>query len=113
MVVWSVLFSLGMVGYGSIPPARGSGTDMEQPVSAFSKYRPRVVVDGTWSLAFSKCRPRVVVDRAWSLAFSKCRPRVVVDRTCSLAFSKCRPRVVVDRTWSRLVSHFQSTARAW
>jgi len=49
VLVWSVLFSLGVVGFGSIPPARGSGTDMEPAVRAFSKCRPRVVVDGTWS----------------------------------------------------------------
>ena len=49
-----------------VPAARGSGSDMEPLGLAFSKYRPRVVVDGTWSLAFSKCRPRVVVDRTWS-----------------------------------------------
>ena len=53
MVVWSVLFSLGILGYGSIPPARGSGTDMEPPVRAFSKCRPRVVVDGA-------ARPRIL-----------------------------------------------------
>ena len=26
-MVWSVLFSLGMVEFGSIPPGRGFGTD--------------------------------------------------------------------------------------
>ena len=73
MLVWSVLFSLGVVVFGAIPPARGSGTDMEPAVERIFKVPPARGSGRDMEspgLAFSKCRPRVVVDRTWSRSAS-------------------------------------------
>ena len=70
MVVWSVLFSLGMVGFGSIPPARGNGWDMESRIFKVLAARGSGSDTEPLGLAFSKCRQRVVVDRTWSRVVS-------------------------------------------
>jgi len=55
---WSRLFQY----FPQVPPARGSGSDMEPLGLSFSKCRPRVVVDRTWSRLVSHFQS---AGRAW------------------------------------------------